>query len=192
MPVSTRRMNRQRSLLEKLEVATARSKRNRAARLMMSPGKTLCLNFLTRANPSLERKAGTFWGGTMSTIRPDVVSQDIWRYGFFDREVCLFMLKTLQPGYTLTDIGAHFGFFALLGSYLVGAEGRVTAIEAMPSAYGQPLGNISEHAPHANAQAYDFPAYSEARALVFHHHGVRHSAYHTAFGFRGQPLGVET
>ncbi len=190
--VSTRPINRQRSLLAKLEVATARSRRSRVARLVRSPWKTLCLDLLTITNLSLARKARTFWGGTMSTILPEIVSQDIWRYGFFDREVCLFMLKTLQPGHTFIDIGAHFGFFTLMGSYLVGPEGSVTAIEAMPSIYDQLLKNISEHAPHANAQAYNFAAYSEPRAIVFYDYGVRYSAFSSAFGFRDQPLGIET
>jgi FkbM family methyltransferase len=41
------------------------------------------------------------------------------------------MTELLRPGMTLWDIGAHVGFFTLLGARVVGDQGRVHAFEPM-------------------------------------------------------------
>ena len=41
-------------------------------------------------------------------------------------------IQTVQPGWTVLDIGAHTGYYALLTSTLVGPQGRVIACEPSP------------------------------------------------------------
>ena len=43
-----------------------------------------------------------------------------------------FIKKTLKPGQTYVDIGCYIGFYALHSAKLVGAEGKVIAIDANP------------------------------------------------------------
>jgi FkbM family methyltransferase len=43
-----------------------------------------------------------------------------------------FMTRTLAPGQTLIDVGANVGYFSVLGASLVGAAGRVIAVEPEP------------------------------------------------------------
>ena len=38
----------------------------------------------------------------------------------------------VRRGYTVFDLGAHVGFYSLLASTLVGAEGRVVSFEPVP------------------------------------------------------------
>lgn len=50
----------------------------------------------------------------------ELVSLFIYRYGFFEEGLTNIFLHYLKPGMTFFDIGAHFGYFTLLGSALVG------------------------------------------------------------------------
>lgn len=40
-----------------------------------------------------------------------------------------FVQRTLQPGQTAIDVGAHIGYFTLLFSHIVGEQGRIVAFE---------------------------------------------------------------
>ena len=52
--------------------------------------------------------------------------------GTYEKEQTAFFEQLLQPGAVLFDVGAHVGYYSLLSSRLVGAQGRVVAFEAMP------------------------------------------------------------
>ena len=71
---------------------------------------------LLKTGRSQALTATTFWGGRMEIVVPEAVSTQIFRYGFFEEDVCLFLLKSLRPGMVCVDVGAHFGFFTLLAS----------------------------------------------------------------------------
>jgi len=47
-----------------------------------------------------------------------------------------FLRETLRPGMRVIDIGANIGYFTLLMANMVGAEGRVLAVEADPDTVG--------------------------------------------------------
>jgi FkbM family methyltransferase len=133
-------------------------------------------------NKSKEIKAKTFWGGEMYVVLPEVVSVQIWRYGFFEGEgVCLPMLYCLKEGMTFIDVGAHFGFFTLLGSSLVGETGKVLSFEPIPSTFEVLKKNISRC---SNVHAYNCAAFSEERRLEFYNYGVELSAFNSAYGIR--------
>ncbi len=63
--------------------------------------------------------------------RNDFVGAAMFNGGFENTERS-FVERFLRPGMTVLDIGAHHGFYTLLASRKVGAEGRVLAIEASP------------------------------------------------------------
>ena len=52
--------------------------------------------------------------------------------GSYERPVQAVLAAHLRPGDVFWDVGAHVGFFTLLGSRLVGAGGRVHAFEPLP------------------------------------------------------------
>jgi FkbM family methyltransferase len=76
-----------------------------------------------------------YWTGTHETTVQEAVS------------------TFLKPGMAFWDIGAHIGFFALIGSRLVGDSGHVQAFEPMPENFdrltanieGNALGNVEAH-----------------------------------------------
>jgi FkbM family methyltransferase len=50
--------------------------------------------------------------------------------------------RLLQPGMTVIDIGAHAGYFSLIGASCVGATGKVYAFEPFPASFRQLQRNI--------------------------------------------------
>jgi len=76
-----------------------------------------------------------FFGGKMTIVPPEVVSEVIDTYGFFDEYVTWLVVSQVKPGDVVLDLGAHFGYFSLLSAYLVGDEGRVLAFEPTPSTF---------------------------------------------------------
>jgi len=55
-----------------------------------------------------------------------------WNLEHYEPELMRWFAAELRPGDQVLDVGAHVGFFSLLASALVGAEGKVVAVEASP------------------------------------------------------------
>lgn len=98
------------------------------------------------------RLATTFFGWPMALRLP--AGTDIFLTGgkSHDSEIrlCRFLLHRLQTGDTFVDVGAHYGFYSLLAAHLVGAAGRVLALEASPANYALLVDNLQQ-APQATA-----------------------------------------
>jgi len=69
---------------------------------------------------------GAWWLAQKSALDDDLIHD-----GFEDEEIA-FVEKTLRPGMTVLDIGAHHGLYTLLASRRVGKRGRVIAFEPSP------------------------------------------------------------
>ena len=63
-----------------------------------------------------------------------------------DSEIRLakFLIKNLNQGDNFVDIGAHYGYFTLLGAHLVGESGRVFSFEPGKSTYSLLEKNTAE------------------------------------------------
>jgi len=55
------------------------------------------------------------------------------------------IFRSLNPGDTFVDVGAHIGYFSILASPLVGASGRVYSFEPQPQAFHRLETNISSN-----------------------------------------------
>jgi FkbM family methyltransferase len=171
-------------LMRQLNNASRFTKRKRIARLARHPWRMLYPKLLEIGRRPKEIRSRTFWGGEMNVIYPETVSMNIWRYGYFEEAVCLYMLNHLKEGMTFIDIGAHFGFFTLLGSHLVGPKGRVLAFEPTPSTCRQLQKNIVNYSEHPNIQIFNCAAYNEEREIKFYDYGIQYSALNSGFGIR--------
>ncbi|MDH4027219.1 MAG: FkbM family methyltransferase [Nitrospirota bacterium] len=165
----------------KLELfkAVRTARKNRLFRFILHPWKMLYPGLLRTCGISRKIETRTFWDGNMSIMFPELVSVNIWRYGYFEEDVCLFMLTYLKEGMTFMDIGAHFGFFTLLGSHLAGKAGRVFAFEPLAGTFNQLQKNIADHSSWPNIKAYNIAAYNEDTALKFYDFGLKYSAYNS-------------
>ena len=135
---------------------------------------------------SMQRQVNlnTTWGGRFSGVLPESVTSEIWRSGSFELPVSMALLTFLKAGSVYVDVGAHFGYFSMLASKLVGADGRVISIEAMPSTFHYLSENITKNATHQNITAFLGAAFSESTELTFRDYGVVASSLNSAFGAR--------
>jgi FkbM family methyltransferase len=127
----------------------------------------------------------TFWGGRFSGVLPEAVSTVIWRTSCFDEQVSMALLRFLKPGGVFLDIGAHFGFFSLLASHLVGPSGRVISVEAMPSTFQKLKANIEKNCEHKNFTLVPGAAFNREVDLEFSDFGLVASSLNSAVGNRG-------
>ena len=73
------------------------------------------------------------------------VSQDILGERGYEPEVTQVLEDVLRPGMTFVDVGANVGYHALLASRLVGANGRVIAVEPLSENCRSLLMSMSEN-----------------------------------------------
>lgn len=115
-----------------------------ARRIVVSRG----LNRLLGTATTIDVRSPMFFGTAMRFQVPP--SQDLWLCGFYMDEAELrltrFIIERLEEGGVFIDGGANFGYYSLLASLLVGADGRVFAFEPSPSALFYLVDNTRETA----------------------------------------------
>jgi len=126
-------------------------------------------------------KAKTFWNENMLVVIPEQVSLNIYRYGFFEEGLTRMVLEYLKPGMTFLDIGAHFGYFTLLSSLLVGNEGQVHSFEPTPSSYSILKANVSNK---DNVFLNNCAVFSERKIVLMNDYGIKYSAFNSIYNAR--------
>jgi hypothetical protein len=137
---------------------------SRLSRSLRSPVKTLLPPIMRRLGIKRTLGVQTIWGGVFKCVLPEAVTSEIWRSRSFELPVGLSMMKFLPAGGSYQDVGAHFGYFSLLGSHLAGADGKVLSVEATPSTFQSLKYNIENNAAFNNVTLVQGAAYSECRA----------------------------
>ncbi|MEH6756950.1 MAG: FkbM family methyltransferase [Parasphingorhabdus sp.] len=178
-------MNIHKDEIQLLDIAVSKMQKPRINRFFMYFTDIVMHRFLIKFHKFVTLPVGTFWGGKFSAVLPEAVSSVIARCGYFDEPVCRAMLLTVRPGDVVLDIGAHFGFFSLLGSHLTGPDGCVIAIEAMDSTYRQLKSNIDANAEYTNVQCLAMAAGNTEGELTFNDYGLLFSSLNSAFAARG-------
>lgn len=168
-------------LLERLTVAAMAMAEGKVSRTISRPRKMIYPKVLQWRGRSAEVTAMTFWGEPILVLLPELISMTIWRYGFFEEDVCRFLLNTLRPGMNFVDIGAHFGFFTRLGASLVGDSGRVISFEPTPNTFQQLIRNTVGC---DNITIQNCAAFSHETELTLSDFGLEFSAFNSAFGMR--------
>jgi FkbM family methyltransferase len=111
-------------------------------------------------------------------VFPEVVSECIFRAGFYEAGLTTMLIDHIRPGDTFLDVGAHFGYFSLLAATIVGRDGQVHAFEPTPSTYRTLLANVGGR---SNITAVNQALYSVPTTLEFNDYGVQYSAYNSLF-----------
>ena len=125
--------------------------------------------------------AQTFWDDDLRVLLPEQVSTRIWRYGYFEEDVCRYLLRLLRPGDTFVDVGAHYGFFTRLAARLVTESGRALAFEPTPRTYAQLQKNTRDL---PQVQTFAVAAYNQTQSLTLYDFGIEYAAYNSAVGLR--------
>ena len=123
-----------------------------------------------------EREAELFFGVSMTVVLPEVISEQIYTYGLFDETVTWLVLQAVHKGDVVIDIGAHFGYFSLLFSHLVGQHGKVLSFEPTPSTFTVLQKNVSAY---GNITALSLAAGSETGECAISDYGLKYSAWNT-------------
>jgi FkbM family methyltransferase len=86
--------------------------------------------------------ASTGFGAIMLCDPRDSIQVKLLNFGVWEPDVSAVIAEILRPGDVFADIGANVGYDTLLASAVVGASGRVIAIEANPATFDLLLSNI--------------------------------------------------
>lgn len=170
--------------ISKLETLVERSHGTRLQKLRRAPKKLisakllilLCKSFGTTIQATTE----TFWGDHMTVVFPEGTSSQLFQYGFLDKELGLTrsILKHVKPGMVFFDVGAHYGFYTLLASVLVGPGGQVHAFEPTPDTYAVLRENACRR---DNIQIHNLVVWSGETTLSLNDFGPRFSGYNSLY-----------
>ncbi|AQW51641.1 FkbM family methyltransferase [Streptomyces violaceusniger] len=90
------------------------------------------LNAALRDRP-LHRLARTRFGATFAVDTQDLIQRYLYLFGVWEPHMTRWLQRRLKPGDVFVDVGANIGYYSILASRLVGARGKVVAIEASPT-----------------------------------------------------------
>ena len=109
------------------------------------------------------------------------VPEDLVRiYKNFESRSVTIVKSLVSPGDVFVDVGANFGFYSVLASVLVGASGRVHAIEPSPQTFELLVANTKDY---ANVKVHPVAVgNSDSKASFFH------SADYVNSGFAPDPF----
>jgi FkbM family methyltransferase len=66
----------------------------------------------------------------MDVVLPDIISSRIYLTGEWEAVITRYVRASLRHGDVFVDVGANIGYYSVMASRLVGASGRVFAVEA--------------------------------------------------------------
>jgi len=120
--------------------------------------------------------ADLFFGESMLVVLPEVVSSWLYRYGFFEEGLTTMVCEYLQEGMTFVDVGAHFGYYTLLASSIIGSAGHVYSFEPSRGTF-----KILEHNIESkrNISLNRAAVFSDNRLLRFNDYGLVFSAFNS-------------
>ena len=164
------------ALLERLNRQAELSSAPRAARLRHLPFRLVLPRLLDAAGLTWPVTAKTFFGRDMQVHLPDLVGVKLYQYGFFEEGLTRALIEKLRPGDSFVDIGAHVGYYTILASLLVGADGHVVAFEPTPRTRTELFANT---AGLDNVQVVPMAAWDAAERLTLQDFGWRQSSFNS-------------
>jgi FkbM family methyltransferase len=81
----------------------------------------------------LQRRTLPILGGPLAGTRWLIASRPDFFFGTYEPEQTKAFQNIVQPGNVVYDVGAHYGYYTLLASALVGSAGKVFAFEPSPA-----------------------------------------------------------
>lgn len=109
--------------------------------LLKGPIAARFLNPYLRDQPR-RRVVDARFGARFACDSRDLIQRYISLFGVWEPHMTRWLRGRLGAGDTFVDVGANIGYFAVLGSRLVGDKGRVVAIEASPAFHDRVLQHV--------------------------------------------------
>jgi len=117
----------------------------------------------------------TLWQTRMICYLPE--GNTFYYYGFCEANVTNFLIRYVEEGMTMIDVGAHVGIYSMLGSELVGENGQIHSFEPTPWTFDILKENTARL---ANVTANNLAIASTERTLTFADYGPGYGAYNSA------------
>ncbi len=169
------------ALLEQLRRQADLCAAPREVRVRHLPFRLVLPRVLDAAGLTRSVTARTFFGRNMRVHLPDLVGVKLYQYGFFEEGLTRAIIEKLSPGGVFIDIGAHVGYYTMLASLLVGAEGRVVAFEPTPRTRTELSFNT---AGLDNVRVVPMAAWDEPARLTLQDFGQRQSSFNSVMAAR--------
>jgi len=183
-------VTRKKPQMDLLQAELKSYSRGRLSRFLKSPVRTVLPRIMRRMGVTRDKTLPLFWGASFYGVIPEAISSLIWRFGYFDPKTSINILNSLEEGGVFVDVGAHFGYFTLLASSVVGSSGKVVAIEAMPSTFERLQKNIRKNNLEDRCVAVNCAAYDRETELEFKDYGLVLSSLNSAFGIRNDKINI--
>ncbi|MFD8632275.1 FkbM family methyltransferase [Streptomyces sp. NPDC059533] len=106
-------------------------------------------------------------GDLVAVTTSDLIQRFLYLHGVWEPHITAWIRGRLTRGDTFIDVGAHTGYYTLLASRLVGAPGRVVAIEASPAFHTSLTEAVQRNACH-NVRTVNAAAADTARTLTLY------------------------
>lgn len=170
-------------MMQRLQQVERLARSGRMGRLLHHPPRYIqAMGFLKYQYPRTHKgkfkQAKTFFGLDMQVILP--AATDIYLTGgkTHDSEIRLakYLVTSIKPGQVFLDIGAHFGYYTLLASQLVGHAGKVYAIEAAKNTFDILKQNAEGK---SNISAMHMAVSDQAEKVSFYEFPVLYSEYNS-------------
>lgn len=170
-------------LIEKLDRVEKIASASKFKRMLMHPFKyfnAILFREIIYKRRKVEKEVSskTFFDTKMNLLLPS--STDIYLTGgkSHDSEIRLakFLINNLNNSDTFLDVGAHYGYFTLLGSKLIGNKGSVYSFEASPTTY-KVLSKNSKN--ETNINCFNLAVSDEVSSLKFYEFPNLYSEYNT-------------
>jgi len=108
--------------------------------------------------------ARTVFGPTMRVDASDIVGKHLYYFGVWEPHLTGWFSRSIAPGDLVVDVGANVGYYSLLASRLVGPNGRVLAIEALPETCQRLRANLDRNGA-TNVRTINAAAWSRPERL---------------------------
>jgi len=156
---------------------------SKSQKLIKHPVRAICKKILevmlSIIDKSIRIKSKTFWGDRMTLVWKESVSSSIiFDNGLFEAGLTRMILQYLQPGMIFFDIGAHFGYFSMLASRIVGPKGQVHSFEPTKSSYEILSLNLKNR---ENTHLNNLALWSKSESVEFDDYGIELSAFNSIF-----------
>lgn len=114
----------------------------------------------------------------MRIVVPERSSSYILKFGFWEEDVSTMMIRYLKAGDILFDVGAHIGYFTLLGGAIVTQAGQVHAFEPAKWAFDFLRYNVRGR---RNCTIHQKALFKEQSLLTFYDYGPIDSLFNSLY-----------
>jgi FkbM family methyltransferase len=130
---------------------------------------------------TVKAEVRTFWGDYMNVTIPELVSLDIAFKQYYDKDLSYLLTECLDRDMVFFDVGAHYGYFTLLGAHIVGPGGQVHSFEPSKETFELLAENTRGR---QNIMLNNRAVYSTTTELSFRNFGALRSAFNSLYSPR--------